>query len=458
MSTAALAPVSGLATVLRDATALHKRDAEMTRRIEKLRRERREQQKLEEWARDCLFAAERAARLFLRDGNDASSRAACAEALVKAGQAMSRTRGLSTLETFLAPEILPPSDTPLGAHLLPLRFLVELLRLGQRGAQEAIDTQLQRLPETPALSRFVEWFEITADFLCGVGEREPGIHLPASVPLPDHDCSLEVRNALLRILYGFRYLVPAGKKSGCGVQADTEQDEKLPAATELSAVGGNTASMAEPDRVADAVGEEVPGTEMGHSAAVAATKGEVVDGTKLDSCVFRQEADYWHLRFAGEEGRIKHRRGLSHLALLLARPDQPLSGADFYPLRREQGAVPDLVSDPTGRRQYRERFEELKVDLEQARRENNAAKVEEIQKEMRELAELLAPYRRRLGNSPQHKSWHAAKTAILRALDGIRLQLPKLSAYLQKTIQLKSEPAIYCPQADPQTGSIRWEI
>ena len=84
MSTAALAPVSGLDTVLSDATALHKRDAEMTRRIEKLRRERREQQKLEEWARDCLFAAERAARLFLRDGNDASSRAACAEALVKA--------------------------------------------------------------------------------------------------------------------------------------------------------------------------------------------------------------------------------------------------------------------------------------------------------------------------------------------------------------------------------------
>jgi hypothetical protein len=457
MSTAALAPVSALDTVFSDATALQKRDAEMTRRIEDLRRRRREQQKVEQCARERLFAAERAARVFLRNGDDTSIRAECAEALVKAGQAMSRTRGPSTLQTFLAPETLPPSEAPLGSHLLPLRFLVELLRLGQRGEQEAIEAQLQRLPEIPAFSRFVDWFEISADLLCGVGEREPGVRVPAAVPLPDHDCSSAVRNALVRILYGFPYHLLAGA-SGCGLQAGTEQDEKLPPATEESAVGGNTLWTAEPDGVVDAVLKELPGTEADHSAAAEATRGGVISGNELGKYIFRQEGDWWRLRFADEEGLIKHRRGLGHIALLLARPDRPLSGADFNSLRREQGAVPELVSDAPARRQYREEFEELKADLEQARRDNNDAEVERIQKEMQQLAELLAPYPRRLGNSPQYKLWHAAKTAILRALDAIRLKLPKLSAYLQKTIQIKSDPAIYCPQADPQTNSIRWQI
>jgi hypothetical protein len=277
MSTAALAPVSGLDTVLSDATALHKRDAEMTHRIENLCRDRREQQKLEQSALDCLFAAERAAGVFLRDGNDASSRAACAEALVKAGQAMGRTRGPSTLETFLAAETLPPVDTPLGSHLLPVRFLVELLRLGQRGEQEAIDAQLQRLPETPALSRFVDWFDITADLLCGVGEQEPGIRFPASVPLPDHDCSLAVRNALLRILYGFDYCSPTGAKVRSGGQAAAKREEEPPVAGMdparacESAVGVDTSSMPEPESLVPVAIEHQSGTEPDSSDVEKAT-------------------------------------------------------------------------------------------------------------------------------------------------------------------------------------------
>jgi hypothetical protein len=298
MSTVALSPVSGLDTVLSDATAWQKRDAEMTRRIADLRRRRRKQQKLEKCARDCLFAAERAARLFLRDGNDASSRAACAEALVKAGQAMSRTRGPSTLETFLAPKTLPPADTPLGAHLLPLRFLVELLRLGQRGEQAATDAQLQRLPETPALSRFVDWFEITADLLCGVGEQEPGIRFPASVPLPDHECSLAVRDALLHILYGFDYRSPAGAKVRSGGQAAAKREEEPPVAGPSracqSAVGVDTSSMPEPECVVPVVIEDQSGTEPDSSDVEKATGADeaIAPAAAAASVVLLEPAAY----------------------------------------------------------------------------------------------------------------------------------------------------------------------
>jgi hypothetical protein len=60
---------------------------------------------------------------------------------------------------------------------------------------------LLRLPETPALGRFVEWFGVAADFLCGMHELDQGIREPAPLPLPDEGCSLANRAALVRILY-----------------------------------------------------------------------------------------------------------------------------------------------------------------------------------------------------------------------------------------------------------------
>jgi hypothetical protein len=459
----ALSPVFGLDAVLKDAVALHQRNAEMTRRREKLRQQRRAQQKAEQYARDCLFAAERAARVFVRDVADVAAPAACAEALVKAGQAMSATRGLATLETFLAPETLPPSDTSLGVHLLPLRLLIELLRLGQQGKLESIIAQLQRLSDIPALQGFIDWFDVAADFLCGVGEQEPGIRILASLPMPTHNCSPATRDALLRVLYGFAYPGSAVVEVESGGKAVAQREAELPeAGTDQShfsdsQVGADTSSMPEADNIVLAVIEDVGGTETAKSDAEKATGGKAA-GSEFCKYVFRKRGDYWFLRFGEEMGLIKHSSGMRHLARLLARPDRPLSGADFNPLRQEQGAVPELVSDAMTYHQCRQRFEELQAELERARRDNCSAEDAEIRQEMRQLAEALDPHRRRLGNSPQHKSWRAAKTAIRRALRAIGRILPKLSAYLDRTIQLKSEPAVYSPQSDLQTGPIRWEI
>jgi hypothetical protein len=84
---------------------------------------------------------------------------------------------------------------------LPLQFLIELLRLGRRRDRETIDVCLVRLSDTPALGRFVDWFAVTADLLCGMEELGEGLRVQASLPLPINDWPQATQAALVRILY-----------------------------------------------------------------------------------------------------------------------------------------------------------------------------------------------------------------------------------------------------------------
>ena len=216
-------PAPRLEQIFQDAVAVERRDADLLQQQRDRERRRRAQAQRNQRARRCLRVALERAELFLRELTDAPARRAFIHALVKAGEAMRSARGPATLETFLPPHAIPPPKTVLGAHLLPLRFLIELLRLGQRREREAIDALLLRLPETPGLGRFVEWFAVAADFLCGMDELCEGLRVPAATPLPANDCSPATRAALVRILYASEDLTPAVTAAEPGGQKTTDR-------------------------------------------------------------------------------------------------------------------------------------------------------------------------------------------------------------------------------------------
>jgi hypothetical protein len=453
--------------IFQDAVQLQRRDADRVEQQRDRERRRRAQAQRNQHARRCLRIAEQRAEIFLRDVTDAPARRDFIQGLVKAGVALRRARGPATLETFLPPHAIPLPETVLGALLLPLRFLIELLRLGQRREREAIEALLLRLPETPALGRFVEWFVVAADFLCGMDELREGLRIQAPLPLPANDWSPATRAELLRILYASADLDPAVTSSEpVGQQATDWTIEPatdgtgplLPSSPAPPAVGENQMSPPVRNVAADAVAAAAgPGTAVSEPEVDGPAFASSQPGAEPCRYVFRRQGQGWRLCFGEKERFLKDCRGLEYLARLLAQPDRPMDGVDVDPRRQELGVPPELTSDATARRKYGQYFAELCEDMENARRRNCEAEIKEIQEKMRELHRLVGSKRDRLGNSPQRAAWRAVKAAIQRAIACIRRELPELADHLDKTMQLRYEPAIYSPRADSQAGSVHWE-
>jgi hypothetical protein len=123
-----------------------------------------------------------------------SSPERAAEAIMAAGRAADRGRGPARLDT------LPAPGTPDNEHNRPLRFLVELLRLGREGRREEVARHLARLPDCPTLQPFVEWFVGVADALCGHERGREGLSREAPVPLPNGHCTAETEREVYRAL------------------------------------------------------------------------------------------------------------------------------------------------------------------------------------------------------------------------------------------------------------------
>jgi hypothetical protein len=112
--------------------------------------------------------------------------------------------------------------------------------------------------------------------------------------------------------------------------------------------------------------------------------------------VFRQSGRAWEARFAG--GRrfvVLPGLGATYLHHLLSRPDVPIPAAELAGLANGEAnriAPGDAgeVLDDAARRAYRDRFDELRRECDDARRDNDHGRLESVQAEMEVLAEQVA--------------------------------------------------------------------
>jgi 7-cyano-7-deazaguanine synthase in queuosine biosynthesis len=111
--------------------------------------------------------------------------------------------------------------------------------------------------------------------------------------------------------------------------------------------------------------------------------------------VFRRTGEVWQVRFAGgKEFFLRESKGAAYLHLLLSHPGASFSAADLVSrVARVPRPVPlgdaGETADPEALTAYRERYEELKGSLEEARANHDLGCQERIQHEMGELAAEL---------------------------------------------------------------------
>lgn len=187
-----------------------------------------------------------------------------------------------------------------------------------------------------------------------------------------------------------------------------------------------------------------------------ATKAETVarDGAKN---IFRNRGDRWEVRFnGGKVMQINNLRGMGYIARLLAKADVPIPATELAnPLIDRKlmekaglcgaedvavgGIEADEVADKETLRKCRERLAEIEAEFEKARKNNDPAKIGELEKEKERV---LAYVRASAGLGGQarvfagevEKARKAVANAINTAINRIKKMEPRLAQHLDKLI------------------------
>jgi len=196
--------------------------------------------------------------------------------------------------------------------------------------------------------------------------------------------------------------------------------------------------------------------------------------------IFRQEGEYWTVRYQGSVVRLKDSKGLRHLARLLAHPGREFHVTDLeatssdpgraassgprgqkrdseLELRRDLGDAGELL-DATAKAAYKARLEELRADLEEAEGFNDPARAASAREEMDFLVSELSRAVG-LGGRDRRAASHAERarlnvTRVIRsAMANLARANPPLGRHLSATIRTGR----YCSYTPDPRVPITWE-
>jgi hypothetical protein len=176
---------------------------------------------------------------------------------------------------------------------------------------------------------------------------------------------------------------------------------------------------------------------------------------------FQRIGATWQLRWQGRETSVPDAKGCHDLAVLLARPGQPVPAVDLVataggPPAESVGGTHGPVLDDTARRAYRQRLGVLDRDLAEAEADGAAERVERIRAERDMLAHELAAAlglgaRPRLAGDPADRARKAVTMRIRAAIRTIDAQDPALARHLTNAIRT-GRLCSYEPEAP-----VRWQ-
>jgi tetratricopeptide (TPR) repeat protein len=159
------------------------------------------------------------------------------------------------------------------------------------------------------------------------------------------------------------------------------------------------------------------------------------------SPTFRRSGPVWELDFGGRAAQIPHSRGLSDLAILLARPGQALSVLELLDdsptASRAVRGAPAL--DERARREIRDRLRDLDEEVADAEENNDIERAAEAREQRQLLAEAVA---RDLGlggrarpiGDPVERARKTVSTRIRRAIATVGRAHPELGRHLERSI------------------------
>jgi hypothetical protein len=172
--------------------------------------------------------------------------------------------------------------------------------------------------------------------------------------------------------------------------------------------------------------------------------------------LFIQPNDYWTIRYQGRVARLKSTRGLHYLAVLLRDPGREFHVRELlaHPLYGSiQGAgvaVPEGVTgglssgfqllDAQAKAEYKRRINELRHELEDAGRFNDAQRKTLIQNELQEICDSLASAvglggrDRKISSDAERARWAVTK-CIKKAIQKIGEAIPSLGYHFAASIK-----------------------
>jgi hypothetical protein len=198
-----------------------------------------------------------------------------------------------------------------------------------------------------------------------------------------------------------------------------------------------------------AQGGQLVAFEESEVSATAATEMPRPAATNL----WRKEGQFWILTFGGKTVRLKGLVGFPYIAELLSKPGRDIRAGELIavgkrtPLPMAMGA--DDVLDQEAHKAYERRFDDLKIELEDARKNNDVGRQEKCQLEMASLLQEMQGARglggrKRQLNPQRERERKLVLMAISRTVAPLRDEHAELARHLAKFIR-KGQYLCYGP-------------
>ncbi len=165
--------------------------------------------------------------------------------------------------------------------------------------------------------------------------------------------------------------------------------------------------------------------------------------TCMHGNVFRLLGDYWHVAFDGQTVHLKDSVGFCYLARLLTEPQRDIPAVSLLAARA--GIDPRMASgsdgellDDAGRAKFKQRYQELIEELDEAQKNNDIGRITQAKAEMESLGNELSRATGLGGRSREKtdadKVRKAVSMAVSRDIERITLKHPALGRHLEKSI------------------------
>lgn len=184
---------------------------------------------------------------------------------------------------------------------------------------------------------------------------------------------------------------------------------------------------------------------------------------------FRRDNQVWRVGFDDESGIVRHLKGMSMIAALLANPGREIAastlavvgdGSSPEDTHRALRAVSrQSVLDDRAVAEYRRRLDDIVVELDRADRRGDTEGSERLGAEFAAItAELETTHglggRRRAMTSDDERARVRVRKAIRTSLRRIEEQAPTLATYLERSI----DTGLYCTYRPGPMGRISWRL
>jgi hypothetical protein len=173
--------------------------------------------------------------------------------------------------------------------------------------------------------------------------------------------------------------------------------------------------------------------------------------------LLRRDGDVWKVGLGAEEAVLKHAKGLSFLATLLAHPgrefhvldllerDAPLDSRVEPGFRAAAAGDAGVMLDPEARAAYKRRLDDLRDELEEAERFNDPHRAERARTEMEFLGNELA---RAVGlGGRDRRAASAAERArvnVGRAISHVMKKITEVSPAASEHLQASVRTGMFC--------------